>query len=164
MSWVVLSILNVSIINLIRQNQSICGGRCFAKLSAHEALILKRRKYSPALQALCNLQPKRRDVEPSTWQDWRALGETPECQLNVQSTGRRKQETLPTVKHLVYSGVPSWSLLTRFFFSLVHADSKEGGHKSCLYLWRALGSCSGMQTDSLMSCILGTTTASCQGL
>lgn len=86
------------------------------------------------MQAPGNLQPKRRDVEPSTGQDWRALGETPECQLHVQSTGGRKQETLPTVKHLVYSRVPSWSLPTRFFFSLVHADSEEGGRKSCLYL------------------------------
>lgn len=87
-----------------------------------------------------------------------------DSRVPAQCAEHRREETLPTVKHLVYSGVPSWSLLTRFFFSLVHADSKEGGHKSCLYLWRALGSCSGMQTDSLMSCILGTTTASCQGL
>lgn len=72
MSWILLSVLNVSIINSIRQNE-ICEEGCVLKICASEALIVKRQKYSSALQALANLQSNKRDVELGTVQHWSAL-------------------------------------------------------------------------------------------
>lgn len=66
-----------------------------------EALIAKRQKYFSALQASANLQPKKRDVELSAVQDCRApWRDSKEQQLNVQNTGGRKQETIPTAAAL----------------------------------------------------------------
>lgn len=72
MSWILLSVLNVSIINSIRQNQ-IREEKCFLRFSASLALIVERQKYSSALQAPASLQSNKRDVELNTVQRWRAL-------------------------------------------------------------------------------------------
>lgn len=87
MSWVFLSVVNVSIINSIRQNQ-ICEERVFLKISASKALIVKRQNYSSALQAPANLQSNKRDVELSTVQHWRALRRYSTCRAQAQ--GNRK--------------------------------------------------------------------------
>lgn len=64
-SWILLSSLNVSKINSIRESQ-ICEERCFLKIFASGALVVKR-------QALSNLESNQRGVELSPGQHWRAL-------------------------------------------------------------------------------------------
>lgn len=96
MSWILFIVLNVSIINSIRQNQ-ICEEMSFFFNSANEALVAKRQMSSSAAQALVNLQPMERSVELSTMQH---------CSMcRAQAQGNRK--LVPELKNLMYFEVTS---------------------------------------------------------